>query len=144
MFQAFINDISNDFVPSLLGKQTVDCLLERVTKHSTSVFCIDGNELIAMAETILFEESSNVYIKLLGVDRKHRNMGIATKLILKTIAETKSLGMKKVSVHTNNKYALQLYQNIGFKTQFITLLEDMQEPYTHRHYLEYIVTPAKS
>lgn len=143
MFQAFINDISNDFVPSLLGEQTVDCLLERVRKHSTSVFCIAGNELIGMAETILYEESSNVYIKLLGVDRKHRNMGIATELILKTIAETQSLGMKKVSVHTNNQYALQLYQNIGFETLFITLLEDMQDPYTHRHYLEYIVAPAK-
>ena len=115
IFADFINEVSDDFLPPLLGRIDINEYIEKLkTYASYSIAYNDG----IVAGIILFYcnnyDTKDAYITLLAVRKEYRRMHIASMLLEKSIDFVRMQNMKTVSIHTNNEHAKDCYVKTGF------------------------------
>jgi ribosomal protein S18 acetylase RimI-like enzyme len=110
----------NNKVPSKLSiRKEFDRIMS--SKEDILIFYEDGKKILGYLHGKLKRNfwSSGGNIEYLFVSKKHRNNGIATKLIkefISTIGKRKSFVKVTLMVNLKNKNAKRLYKKLGFET----------------------------
>lgn len=134
-FSDFICAVSDDFVPPLLGRVDVPSYFEKIHTNAVVVTCSSREkEIIGLCAMYCNNTTQKVaYITLIAVLKGYRGQRIATKLLELSERKAKTLGMKKLGIHTNSNIALQCYLKVGYNIVEHHLLEEHN---LVRYYLE--------
>ena len=125
IFKEFINDVSDDFIPSLTDRLDINEYFEKLKTYASYSIAYKDNRV---AGIVLFYcnnyDTKSAYITLLAVRKEYRRMHIASMLLERTIEFVRMENMETVSIHTNNEYAKDCYVKTGFHIEEMSKLND--------------------
>ena len=107
--------LDKDFNPPLAGRLNIDTWIRKIYERGvTIVLELDGIYIGCLLFYANDQIDRKAYIAYLVVDGNYRRLGLADLMLESCISISKNLGMRSVSVYTNNPGALELYMKNGF------------------------------
>src|SRR5690606_4291141 len=101
MIKNFLDEIDNDFKPSLSSKVSLETYAEKLNSNAFFILAILKKEVVGLAafyaNDVLKKET---YLPIIGVRKKFRGKGIADKMIKILVSFLLEEGFEKLSLET--------------------------------------------
>jgi ribosomal-protein-alanine N-acetyltransferase len=106
------------FKPALTERVDLDNYVDKIINHASRFEAWFGDRLVGLVAVYVNDVSlKTAFITNVSVEREHQGMGIAKKLLLQSIKKVILLKFEEVQLEVSgeNKVALKVYQELGFK-----------------------------
>lgn len=117
--QELLEDIDNDFIPSLSSTLNVEEYSKKIFDKATIFSTNKKSILIAFIAFYCNEESKSAYCTMIAVKKNEQNSGIGTNLIKSSInyLRKKKFDSLKLEIYKTNVKAIDFYKNLGFEIE---------------------------
>lgn len=109
-------NLGAEFAP----KKVSASLVREKLKDRKDVFilAVAGGKIIGVTRAS-FEDEDLAEIRWLAVEKEHRNNGVGTKLVEKTIETLAGLGKRKITarVRSTSQIPIEIFSNLGFERE---------------------------
>lgn len=111
----FLEEVNHEFSPSLDQKVDLHEYATKIKEQACLMIETDNSGICGMVVFYCNNPETKLgYISLVGVSKRARSQGIASRLV-KTVCEyVKSKDFSKIGIHSNNPSAIRIYQQLGF------------------------------
>lgn len=125
----YLEKHDNDFPIRLSEKVNLEEYLFKINKLGKSIICMNDKEEII---GLVFYYDNNIiekkaFVSLVSIDKNYRNRGIAKNMILELFKCLKNthINLCEVPTHKTNYIAINLYESLGFKKDYINENENI-------------------
>lgn len=120
--ESFLHEINDSFTPKLNETYTISAYAEKLMNYAEFFIACLNNKIIGfIAFYCNDEQKNNAHIPILGIDGKHRGIGLGSKLLQLAIDYVEALNFNTITIETNKGSAAQyIYEKKGFSVIHIT------------------------
>lgn len=133
-FSSFVEEVNDDFIPSLLDRINVRDYFDKLRNNAVFVVCRNGSDVVGLQAFYCNDVKKRIgFTTFLAVKREYRGGGIAKILLEISFIYSKACGMERVGISTSNELAYGLYLKIGFVKKDMSVLPQLK---INHYYLE--------